>query len=801
MYTLWSLVCLYVALSSALNLDLSLALSLDKRLPLRFMRRDIVYSNTTSPQLDLRPEVTTIASPSTSNLVLSETTSTPQPTVALPESTSPFSIADTNPSSATIAPFSFPPNLPPTVTSPSTIVPVSPPPVQDPRGSNPNSLTVATPSPPPIFGPSTPPETTAITSVDTSTISSSSSNVTPINGPAPPILKTPPPLPSFTRPFTNSSLSIDLGTTTNVSTTSPTCTGSVTYFGSVPPTVYVTVTEGFNVTMTASNASMTETPTLITPLPACQATIMPIAASYNPASSASGQDRSKTESNIPGPSTIPQFATNNPFFAPESSAPVVPGETPALASSQPPLVSASLASSAVYSSVDYTSTVVVTKKTPVPVVAPPTTSIDINFNFPSQNPTPPPSGGGNTGDSNSGDSGQNTVNNGGGGNSPSSNNAPVTPATNNGGSFPSISAPTGGSLIVEAPTTTRLGNIIASILNSPFATASPTSRASGAAPLTTTVNGVPIIVQPFSVVIGSQTVAIPNSAPTTVQASGAVFTVEPSKIIAPSTTITISQLPNEQIVTPVPTGTITTAFGRLTLTVGPTVAIISGTTYRVGQGAPATTVTVDGTRISIGSAGVGLPSTTVAPGGATPFTVYTVEGLTFSIAGTEAIVGGTTYRIGSNAPQLTTTIGSQHVSVSLGPGGVGLASTTLTPGGPTGSPFVVYTADGLTFSVDGSEAVVSGTTYRIGSNAPQVTTTIGSEHVSVSFGPGGIGLDSTTIVPQTTSSHKSTTESKTASATTSPTQSADVANDALSKILPASLRWCLFVLSLGWLVI
>ncbi|KIW97937.1 uncharacterized protein Z519_01521 [Cladophialophora bantiana CBS 173.52] len=733
MFSLWSLVLLPIALSSALNLDLNLDLSLGKKTPLRFMRRNIIYWNTTSPHPDLASEASTVTSSSaTSTSVPSETTSSPVSTIASSSSTSTFTPVDTRSSLPPIAQFS-PPSIPaPSDTSTTiTVATIYPPPIPARSDTSTSSTTIASFAPPPIFAPvgSNPSTTTVTAPTNTSTSLSSesiSSDIgTHINGSTPPALKTPPPLPSITRPFTNTTISLDLGMTTNSSTVSPTCTGSVTYFGTVPPTVYVTVTEGFDVTVTASNESMTEMPTLITPLPACEATIMPLAASYSYAPLS-------TESEAP--SNVPQFATNNPLIAPapESTRPVVPAGTPAIATPPTPLASsASAASTAVYSSVDYTSTVVVTKKTPVPVVIPPTTSVDINFNFPSQSSTPPPSG-------NSGNNG------GGGGNTPApggSNNAPAPPATSNGGgSFPSISnqGPTGGSLIVEAPTTTKIGNIIASIINSPFATASPTGHASGAAPLTTTVDGVPIVVQPSSVVIGGQTVAIPNLVPTTVQASGAVFTVEPSKIIAPSATITI-QLQRDQIVTPVPTATITTAVGDLTLTVGPTVAIISGTTYRIGEGAPATTIIVDGTRISIGSAGVGLPSTTVAPGGA------------------------------------------------------------------TNSPFVVYTVQGLTFSIDATEAIVGGTTYRIGSNAPQVTTTIGSGHVSVSFGPGGVGLESTTIVPATASSHISQTTktgSKSTPATASPTQSANVANEASSQVCgPVVLRRCLFVLSLGWLVL
>ncbi|ETI21042.1 hypothetical protein G647_07385 [Cladophialophora carrionii CBS 160.54] len=602
-----------------------------------------------------------------------------------------------------------------------------------------------------------------------------------------PPLKTPPRLPSFTGIFTNYSTSVDL----NATTPSTTCTGSVTYYGSVPPTVYVTVTEGFDVTVTASNVSVTDTPTLVTPLPACSATIMPLDQSFVP-----------LMSTVPSTNTnpkVPLVATaSSPFNAP----PLPPNATPAIAPAPPDSpfgAPAPAASSEVYSSVDYTSTVVVTKKTPVTVVVPPTTSLDINFNFPSQTPTPSPNSGGGINDGSGGNNGgsNNNNNNNGESSGGSDNDQPGNEGSNgntgggsgasNGGSgntasslpdvFASIKSQgsTGGSHFVNTgtPTTLGLGNIIASIINSPFVAPSPATRAPvpAAAPLTTSVGGVPVVVLPSnSVAIGSQTFAIPNLASTTVQVSGVVFTLQPSQIVAPSATITFVQPQREQLLTPVATGTITTTVGDLTLTVGPTAAIISGTTYRIGSGAPATTVVVDGTRISVGAGGVGLPSTTVAPGGVTgtPFVVYTTEGLTFSVGSTVAIVGGTTYRIGSNAPEVTATLGADHVTVSFGPLGVGLTSTTLAPGG---SPFVVVTAEGLTFSIDGTEAVISGTTYRIGSNAPQVTTSLGSGHASVSFGPGGVGLKSTTIHPTTAVSH-STQTAKTGSKATSPTTSA-----------------------------
>jgi hypothetical protein len=293
-------------------------------------------------------------------------------------------------------------------------------------------------------------------------------------------------------------------------------------------------------------------------------------------------------------------------------------------------------------------------------------------------------------------------------------------------------------------------NIIASFNNLPPVAPNPTfAPAQFAAPLTTAAAGVPIVIlSSNAVAIGSQTVAIPNLKSTTLQEAGAIFTIGPSQIIAPSATIPINRFQRPQIVTPPPTGTITTAVGDVGITVGPTVAVISGTTYRVGRGAPATTLTFHGTQVSVGPGGVGFPSATSAPDGnaPSPYVVYTTKGLTFSVGSTDAIVGGTTYRVGSNAPDLTTTIGPNHVSVSFGPGGVGLASTTLLPGM---QPFLVVTAEGMTFTVEGTEAIISGTTYRIGSNAPVKTTSIGADHSSVSFGPGGIGLKSTTILPAT----------------------------------------------------
>jgi hypothetical protein len=142
-----------------------------------------------------------------------------------------------------------------------------------------------------------------------------------------------------------------------------------------------------------------------------------------------------------------------------------------------------------------------------------------------------------------------------------------------------------------------------------------------------------------------------------------------SGVILPSTTVA----PVKITVAPLAPEIITAA--GLTFTVGPSIAIISGSTYVIGTGAKSTSVVVGGKTISIGSNGIGLASTTIAP--EPNFSVITLGDLTFSVDSTEAILKGTTYEIGKGAPTETTVVGGK--TISLGPSGVGLQSTTIPP--------------------------------------------------------------------------------------------------------------------------
>lgn len=446
----------------------------------------------------------------------------------------------------------------------------------------------------------------------------------------------------------------------NISTTEPTCTGFVTYFDSIPPTVFLTVTEGFDVTVTASNVSVTASETLITPLPACGTTILPSApARMSPEGAPFGSPEFATftksvKASAPGAPGLP--TQNVPQFATFQTA----GSLQPLASSTE---MATLTAPLQYSSVPYTSTVLVTKKTPVTVVVPPTTSPSVNF----QGTEPTFNGVSNT--------------------MPSPPKVSM-PTGNNNILPPNGGRPTGSPISSPNTRSTTLrpsagfGNIVNSIIFSGI------SRPTEETGRSTTVNGVPVVIFSSTVVIGDQSFAVPTSVRTTVQVNGVGFELGPSEIVAPSTTITVGPGRQEQrtTITPRPTSTTVTVGDDFTFVIGQTVAIIAGTTYRVGEGAPATTITVDGATVSVGSNGVELPRTIVSPVGASAsgYVLYTVNGITFSVDDNEAVLSSTTYRIGTNAPQMTTVVSGE--TISFGPSGIGLHSTTIAPTAvPSGS--------------------------------------------------------------------------------------------------------------------
>ena len=246
---------------------------------------------------------------------------------------------------------------------------------------------------------------------------------------------------------------------------------------------------------------------------------------------------------------------------------------------------------------------------------------------------------------------------------------------------------------------------------------------------------------PTAITVGSQTLTVgPNgvqspATPSTITLNGLTITADTSQAIISGTTyplgpnlsptaITIGSqtliLGPDGVQTAATTSIIT--LNGLIITMDTSQAMISGTTYPLGETKSSTTLVIGSQTLVLGPSGIMQTA-------ATPSTI-TFNGLTITMGATQAMISGTTYPLGDTKSSTTLVIGGQ--TLVLGPSGIS-AEATLSQ----------VTADGLTFSMDATEAVVSGTTYTVGPGAPPTTLVIGSE--TVSLGPGGVGLASTTI--------------------------------------------------------
>jgi len=175
-----------------------------------------------------------------------------------------------------------------------------------------------------------------------------------------------------------------------------------------------------------------------------------------------------------------------------------------------------------------------------------------------------------------------------------------------------------------------------------------------------TAGGVTFAVGSTEAVISGMTFAIGNGASaTTTVVEGQTVSFGPNGVGFATTTI------------PVPTMLGVTA-GGLTFAMGSTEAVISGTTFAIGNGVSATTTVIGGQTVSFGSNGVGFVTTTIS---VPTMSEVTAGGLTFSVGPTAAVISGTTYAIGNDVSTMTAVIGGQ--TVSFGPNGLGFASTTI----------------------------------------------------------------------------------------------------------------------------
>ena len=244
---------------------------------------------------------------------------------------------------------------------------------------------------------------------------------------------------------------------------------------------------------------------------------------------------------------------------------------------------------------------------------------------------------------------------------------------------------------------------------------------------------------PQAAVIDSTTYSfLPGQAPTTVTDFGRTVTLGSSGVQF------------DGINVPVPTfsssySAVTQA--GVTFSVAPSAVILGSQTYHVQPGiAPVSTI-INGQTFSIGIQGVGLASTTIPLPIPSPSYATVTEGdMTFSIGSSEAVFGGSTFAIGSNMPA-TMVLSSQTISIN--PSGIYFPGTTVElPTATSQETPVAVSADGLTFSVGPTEAIVGGTTYAVGSGAPGKVVVMASETISI--GTNGIVLLSTTIPPEQT---------------------------------------------------
>ena len=267
---------------------------------------------------------------------------------------------------------------------------------------------------------------------------------------------------------------------------------------------------------------------------------------------------------------------------------------------------------------------------------------------------------------------------------------------------------------------------------------------------------VPPATQPTPFVYNGQTFSVDSSqfiAPSatlplssgsgTVRYGTQVITVDQTRITCPSTTITLSSVPEyDSTVTP---AAITT--GGLTFSIGPQAAVIASSTYSFLPGQTPATVTSLGQTVTLQSTGLHFSNVDVPrPTNPPSYSAVTQGDLTFSVAPSAVVVGGQIDEISPSMTPIYTVVNGQ--TISIGSGGVGLASTTILLPSPT-SKYAIVTQGDLTFSVAPSEAVVKGSTFAIG---PGMPATMVLDHQTVSIGPSGIYFPGSTVdLPSVTS--------------------------------------------------
>jgi len=260
----------------------------------------------------------------------------------------------------------------------------------------------------------------------------------------------------------------------------------------------------------------------------------------------------------------------------------------------------------------------------------------------------------------------------------------------------------------------------------------------GNSPVTTTIGGIPVIVGPTKVIIGPSTVVFGVSPPTTqITVGQQTFTVNPSQVIGPGATV-VRPVNGGGMFRPTPMPTV---INGIPIQLGPSIAVIRGTTFAIGQGAPQTTIVVNGQTISLGSGGLGFADTTVAPPTQATSVVILGGEIISALGASQAVIGSSTFNYGDGS-QLETEVFNGE-TITIGPMGIAYGSTTL-GGASNPSRLQLGIAGGVAITQVGSTlAVVDGTTYTISPSATPITKVVNGKEVTI--GPSGIAVGGATI--------------------------------------------------------
>lgn len=264
--------------------------------------------------------------------------------------------------------------------------------------------------------------------------------------------------------------------------------------------------------------------------------------------------------------------------------------------------------------------------------------------------------------------------------------APASPANNAGGSNNNNGGGSNGG--ASLPTVTGgsdLESIITSASKSPFSIIIGATTSLGAAsPTVTLLGGVPVQVGSSSVYIGGSNVALPTgTSAALVTIAGQTFTVLPSAVVVGTSTLGLvrSESISYSAVQAAAVAASTITKSGVVITIEPTAAVVSGTTYTIGLNAPSTTAVVNGQTLTFDNSGVVLGSSTFAPALVTApaYVVTTIGALTISIDQSQAIISGTTYAIGAGSSNQKTTAVVDGTTITFGSSGIILPSTTIAP--------------------------------------------------------------------------------------------------------------------------